>query len=252
MPSCKRLRLLFCILPTFFVTVMVAQTPPATLPNAPSSTQNTPPAQWDPQPSEGRVLGIVPEFNVTSYKDAKPLTPRGKWRLFVKQTFDPFQFVGAAFTSGISQATNQFPEYGQGALGYGKRYGAGLADSVDGAFWGNFVLPVLLKEDPRYFRLGEGSFAHRTLYAVSASVVTRNDSGRRRFNFSNVFGNLIAGGISNAYYPQSDRGVGLTFQRAGVVTALGALGGIGQEFLPDIDRKLFHHKKTAPPPPTHP
>ncbi len=242
MIQARKLRLLNWILLILTPGLLLAQAAPASPPAAPSG-QTTGPKQANPEPSGGRVLGVVPEFNVTSYHDAKPLTPGGKWHLFVKQTFDPFQFVGVAFTSGISQAENQFPEYGQGAVGFGKRYGAGLADNVDGAFWGNFVLPVILKEDPRYFRLGEGSVMHRTGYAMAAAVVTRTDSGARRFNFSNVLGNLIAGGISNAYYPQSDRGVGLTFQRAGVVTGMGAIGGIAQEFLPDIDRKLFHRKK---------
>ncbi len=224
------------------VPALFAQTPPSNPPAAPSG-HTTAPAQENPKPSGGRVLGVVPEFNVASYQDAKPLTPGGKWHLFVKQTFDPFQFVGVGFTSGISQAQDQFTEYGQGAAGYGKRYAAGLADNVDGAFWGNFVLPVILKEDPRYFRLGKGSTMHRIGYAMATSVVTRTDKGTRRFNFSNVLGNLIAGGIANTYYPQSERGIGLTFQRAGVVTAMGALGGIAQEFLPDIDRKLFHRQK---------
>lgn len=227
---------------------LTGQNPPSTLPNAPSAQQQESQKQSSPEPSGGRVFGVVPEFNVTSYKDVKPLTASGKWHLFVKQTFDPFQFVGVAFTSGISQAQNQFPEYGQGGLGYAKRYGAGLADSVDGSFWGGFVLPVLLKEDPRYFRLGEGSGMHRVLYAASTTFVTRTDSGHRRFNFSNVLGNIIAGGIANTYYPQSDRGVGLTFQRAAVVTAMGAVGGIAEEFLPDIDRKILHrHKKDKQP-----
>jgi hypothetical protein len=226
---------------------LMGQNPPVTPPNAPSAQPSETQKQSDPQPSGGRVLGVVPEFNVASLKDSKPLSASGKWHLFVKQTFDPFQFVGVALTSGISQAQNQFPEYGQGGLGYAKRYGAGLADSVDGSFWGSFVLPVLLKEDPRYFRLGEGGTMHRVLYAASTTFVTRTDSGHRRFNFSNVLGNIIAGGISNSYYPDSERGVGLTFQRAAVVTGMGAVGGIAEEFLPDIDRKIFHRHKKNPP-----
>jgi len=212
------------------------------LPDAPSA-QKQKPKESKPEPSGGKVFGIVPEFNVISAKDAKPLTAKGKWRLFVKQTADPFTFVGAAFTSGLGQATDNFHDYGQGWAGYGKRFGAATADSVDGSLWGGFIFPVMLKQDPRYFRLGEGSTKHRIGYAVSRVAVTRTDSGHRAFNFSEVLGNLVAGGIANTYYPESDRGIGLTFERAGVVTALGTLGKIGQEFLPDIDRKLFHRQK---------
>lgn len=214
------------------------------LPDAPSAQKESSTAT-----SEGYVLGVIPQFNVTDAKNTKPLTPGGKFHLFVRQTFDPFQFIGVGFVAGIGQARDSFPDYGQGALGYAKRYGAALADNVNGAFWGNYVLPVALKEDPRYFRLGEGGTWHRVGYSLSRTVVTRTDSGNSRFNFSNIFGNIIAGGFSNLYYPQSDRGVGLTFQRAAVVTALGAVGGIGQEFLPDIDRMIFRHKKKQPPTP---
>ena len=53
--------------------------------------------------------------------------------------------------------------FGQGAAGYFKRFGASYADTADGNFWGNAVLPVLLKEDPRYYRMGSGSFVRRFL-----------------------------------------------------------------------------------------
>ena len=223
----------------------IAQTtPPPDLPDAPSAQQSR---ESKPKPSGGRVFGIVPEFNVTSQRDARPLTAGGKWRLFVKQTVDPFTFVGAAFTSGLGQATDSFHDYGQGMAGYGKRFGAATADSVDGSLWGGFIFPVLFRQDPRYFRLGKGSMKHRIGYAMSRVVVTRTDSGHHAFNFSEVLGNLVAGGIANTYYPDADRGLGLTFQRAGVVTALGTLGKLGQEILPDIDRKFFHREVKAKP-----
>jgi hypothetical protein len=229
-----------------FCTGVAAQNLPfADLPEAPSAQQSSEqqPKESKPKPSGGRVFGIVPEFNVTSIKDAEPLTAKEKWRLFVKQTANPFTFVGAAFTSGLGQTTDSFHDYGQGWEGYGKRFGAATADSVDGSLWGGLIFPVMFKQDPRYFRQGEGSMKHRTSYAMSRVVVTRTDSGHRAFNFSEILGNLVAGGIANSYYPESDRGVGLTFRRAGVVTALGMLGKIGQEFLPDIDRKIFHREK---------
>lgn len=230
------------ILLIFCAAAAAQNSQPSTLPDAPSAQQSK---ESSPKPSGGHVFGIVPQFNVTDARDAKPLTPKGKWRLFVKQTADPFTFLGAAFTSGIGQATDEFPAYGQGAAGYGKRFGAATADSVDSSLWGGFLLPVLFKEDPRYFRLGDGTIMHRSTYAMSRVVITRSDSGHRAFNFSEILGNLVAGGIANTYYPEADRGVGLTLRRAAVVSALGTLGKIGQEFLPDIDRKFFHRHKRS-------
>jgi hypothetical protein len=147
----------------------------------------------------------------------------------------------------MNQAEDNFPGYGQGASGYFKRFGASYADSVDGVFWGNAVYPVLLHEDPRYFRRGSRTFKSRFLYSVSTTVRARRDNGTWGFNYANVLGNFTAGGISNLYYPSTDRGFGLTMQGAATVTAEGAIGALFVEFWPDISRKLFHRKLPAEP-----
>ena len=190
-----------------------------------------------------RILGVLPAFQVTNDMNAPPLTVKAKFKLAIRGAVDPVAFLGAAAIAGIGQAENNFPEYGQGAAGYGKRVGAAYLDGFDGAMLGNAVLPSILREDPRYFRLGKGGFKKRFVHAILIPVWTKWDSGRWGPNFGNVGGNIAAGGISNLYYPASDRGVGLTFQRAAVVTATGALGNIGLEFWPDISRKLFGDKK---------
>jgi hypothetical protein len=200
----------------------------------------------DDQESHQRVLGLAPMFTVVNdASKARALTVGEKWQLFYRQTYDPFQFVTAGLSSAISQAENQFPEYGQGMKGYARRYGAGFADNSLGAFFGNFALPSLLHDDPRYFRRGSGPFMSRLLHAAGASVWTRRDDGTSRPNYANVGGNLIGCAIGNLYYPKSDRGVGTTFERGFQVTAYGAIGGVFQEFWPDIQNKIFKkHKQT--------
>ena len=118
--------------------------------------------------------------------------------------------------------------------GCGVAAGVAFADNFDGNFWGNAVLPSLLHQDPRYYRLGHGKVMHRILYAASTTVICKGDNGHWQPNISNVTGNLIAGGISNLYYPAADRGVGLTFQRGLTVTATGGLGALAEEFYPDV------------------
>ena len=198
------------------------------------------------------MLGL-PQFTVTEGTSAPPLTRRGKFLLFYKTTFDPAEFVLVGLESGISQAENSYPGYGQGAAGYGKRYGAAFADQATSGFFGVFLYPTLLKEDPRYFRLGQGSTAHRFGYALTRVVICHKDNGGRTFNWSNVLGALSSGSISNAYYPQADRGFGLTMERAGISLVYGSLGGLGSEFWPDLQKKLFHrHPKAASPPASQP
>lgn len=228
-----------------------AQQPPATAQQKSSEPQKQPtPEQKKPakdQETHQRVLGLAPMFNVVNdASKARPLSVGEKWKLFYRQTYDPFQFLATGVSAAISQADNQFPEYGQGMQGYGKRYGASLADSSLGAFFGNFALPSLLHDDPRYFRKGSGPFKNRLLHAIGASVITRRDNGSSRPNYSNVFGNLIGCAIGNVYYPQSERTVSDTVSRGLQVTAAGSIGGIFQEFWPDIQKKLFKHHDKVP------
>jgi hypothetical protein len=194
------------------------------------------------QQEKQRIMGVIPNFNTTDLQNAVALTPRQKFHLAFKSASDPFQAVAAGLTAGMNQAENSFPGYGQGAQGYFKRFGASYADSVDGTFWGNAVYPILFHEDPRYFRRGHGSFKSRFLYSVSTTVWTRRDNGNWGPNYANVLGNFTAGGISNLYYPSTDRGFGLTMQGAATVTAEGAIGALFVEFWPDISHKLFHKK----------
>lgn len=225
-----------------------------------SSSSTTPPAQTKEQQQQRseeelkkeekqRILGVVPNFNTTNDQNAPPLTPKQKFDLDFHSSVDPFVFVFAGIDAAEEQAEDTFPEYGQGAEGYAKRFGASYADTFDGNLWGNAILPVLLHEDPRYFRKGTGSFMSRFLYSAATTVWSRRDNATWGPNYANVGGNFIAGGISNLYYPQSDRGFSLTVTRALTVTAEGSIGSEFVEFWPDISQHLFHKKDqslTAP------
>jgi hypothetical protein len=209
---------------------------------SPALTQQERAEQQLRQQEKQRIAGVVPNFNVSYDKDAPPLSRKQKLHLAFHTAIDPVSFVLAGFDAGLSQAEDDFPEYRQGAQGYAKRFGASYADNFDGTMLGNAIFPILLKQDPRYFRRGQGRFTTRLLYSISTTVWCKNDNGSHGFNYSNILGNLAAGGISNLYYPASDRGAGLTFERGFTVTAYGAFGGVFNEFWPDIARKIFKDK----------
>jgi hypothetical protein len=208
------------------------------------------------QQERQRIAGVVPNFNVSYNENAAPLSRKQKLHLAFKTAVDPVAFGIAAFDAGLSQAENEFPGYHQGAEGYAKRFGASYADNFDGTMLGNALFPILLKQDPRYFRRGKGRFSTRLLYSLSTTVWCKNDNGKRGPNYSNILGNLAAGGISNLYYPSTDRGAALTFERGFTVTAYGAFGGVFNEFWPDIAQKIFKNRlaKLQPnvPPPAAP
>lgn len=186
------------------------------------------------------LLGVVPTYNAVYSGEALPLNAKQKFDLAFTGAITAYQFALTGIVAAIGQAQDNFPEYGQGMEGYAKRFGAGYADYFDGAILGNALFPVLLHQDPRYFRKGTGSFKGRLWHAAGSTVICKGDNGKWQPNVSNVIGNIAAGGISNFYYPASDRGVGLTFERGMVVTAEGAIGAVLLEFAPDIQKYVFH------------
>ncbi len=220
----------------------------ADLPDSPSEVARKQ-KENDEQRRPSRLMRILRPYGTVEHEQAGPLTPHQKFHFFARNTVDAVQFGIVGLEAGISQATGQFPEYGQGAQGYGKRYGAGLADSTSSRFFGNFFYPVIFKEDPRYFRSGKGSFTRRLFYAVSRELVAKKDNGGTEFHYSNTLAAITAGAISNAYYPPRDRGFGLTMGRAGISLLIGSAQCVRQEFWPEIQRKLLRrrHKTQSSP-----
>jgi hypothetical protein len=214
-------------------------------PDAPQKTQEQIAEEQLKQEKKQRALGFLPSFN-TSYNDnAVSLTAKQKFKLAFTSSTDPVQFGVAGVVALIGQAEGSDYGYGGGIGGYGKRFGADYADSFDGAMIGNALLPSILHQDPRYFRRGYGSKTQRMLYAISTTVICRHDvTGKREPNYSNVLGNVAAGGISNLYVPENERGVWNTFEGAILVTGEGGVGSILQEFWPDLSRRFLHKDPT--------
>lgn len=152
----------------------------------------------------------------------------------------PFTFLTAAGSAGISQASDSHKAWGQGAEGYGKRYGAAFADAATYNYLGVAVFPSIFHQDPRYFSKGSGGFFSRVGYAASRSLVTRGDSGRKQFNISNVMGAFASGGIGTAYYPDNEREAGDAAVRGALQLAYNAAWNALMEFAPDVKRKIFH------------
>ena len=147
----------------------------------------------------------------------------------------------APLVAAYHEALDEDTGYGWGWEGFGKRSGAAYLDAFDGTMIGNGILPAILHQDPRYFRLGHGTTTHRILYALATNVVCKHDNtGKWEPNYSNVAGNIISGAISNLYYPASDSGWGQTISNGMIVTAEGGFGSLFQEFWPDISRKILH------------
>jgi hypothetical protein len=215
---------------------------PADPNDPPSSTQSD-------AGSKDRLFFALPNFlTLENSAHVPPMTAGQKYKVAVRSSFDYVQYPWYAVLAGISQAQNSEPGYGQGAEGYGKRFGAAFADGTIENFMVNAVVPAALHTDPRYYQLGKGGFVHRTGYALSRLFVTRTDSGHNTFNFGEIGGSLGAAAISTySYHPEADKNFPNTASVWGTQVGYDAIRIVLNEFWPDIRRK-FHKTKSEPQP----
>jgi hypothetical protein len=163
---------------------------------------------------------------------------KDKFLLFAENMVDPVTFLSAGFNAGISQAENDDPSFGQGAAGYGRRYGVNLLGQASGDFFKDFAYPTIFLEDPRYYRQIHGSAGSRLLHALEHSVVAYREDGTRMFNFSEWLGTASTVALSNTYHPDNRRGFSPAAQRVGYSVASDAGFDVLREFWPEIAHKL--------------
>ena len=190
-----------------------------------------------------RILYIIPNYRaVSADANVPPLDAKGKFKLFVEDSFDYSTFLYVGFLSGIGMAQKSVPQFSDGADSFARYYYHIFADQAVGNFFTEFALASAFKQDPRYFTLGRGGFLKRTGYALSRLAVTRTDSGGSAINFSEIVGNGAAAGISGLYYPAQYRTWTKTGQRWEEQLALDGVFNVVKEFWPDIRHSVLHQK----------
>jgi hypothetical protein len=251
MPQLKLVSPLLC---GFLLTLaihpsrLLAQESPSSLPDAPQpqnqSKQANPKQNGQPaKPSKNHIFWVIPNYRADeNTAEIKPLTPGAKFKIAVDDSFDPSAFLVAGVLAGLADAQNSYREYGDGAESLGKYYAASFADQAIGNMMTEAVFPIALHQDPRYFVKGRGGFLKRTGYAISREVITRGDDGRSQFNTSELAGNAVAAGISNAYAPAAERSLGKTTSKWGQQLGLDTFFNVLKEFWPDVRDKLFHQR----------
>jgi hypothetical protein len=233
------------------------QAPPAQQPLADSSSSQqpeTPEKKKDDQEndrqgktsatSKDRLFYTLPNFlTLENASQVPPMTSGQKFKVVARSSFDYVQYPWYGFLAGISQAENSEPGYGQGAQGYGKRFGAAMADGTIENFMTSALLPSVLHQDPRFFQSGKGGFWHRTGYAVTRIVVTRSDSGTSQPNYSEIIGSALSAGISTySYHPHADKTLRNTASVWGSQIGYDTITYVVKEFWPDIRRKIRKNK----------
>jgi len=218
-----------------------------------SSDENTLPDTPDPQnakdqrdPQTKRILGIIPNFRAISTDEKLP--PQSVKEKFVTASEDSFDYSSVfipLLLAVYSQQTNATPEFGHGGPAFARYFWHDAVDQTSENYMVEFVVPVITHEDTRYYTLGRGGFMKRTGYALSRAVVTRSDSDKEVFNFSEVVGAGASAGLSSLYYPTRERSLGNTGKEWGLDVGIDAASFVAKEFWPDINHWLFHGAKPS-------
>ncbi len=189
---------------------------------------------------EQRFAGLLPNYFVTYDPAAAPLKAKQKFDLTWRTLLDPSTFVITGLIAGGEQIEHTHKGFGQGAQGYAERYGTSYGDFAANLGLEKALMPILFRQDPRYFYKGKGSTGSRFVYAVSRSVVCQGDNKHAQFCYSSVIGRFASEFLTNLYYPAPDR---LSTKATLGTSALGiggrAIGNLFQEF---IARKLTRRK----------
>ena len=197
------------------------------------------------EPENKRILGIIPNYRTSpSLTNYEPISAREKLVIATQDSFDRGTVILAAAFAGEGQLTNANRSFGQGAAGYGRYFGTSYADFVIGNYMTEAIYPVILHQDPRYFRRGTGSGWSRLGYAIGQTFWTHSDSGRMQFNYSELLGNSTAVAISNAYY-QDNRDVSSALTKLASQIGVDMAANVLKEFSSDLNRKFFRkHRDT--------
>jgi hypothetical protein len=221
--------------------IAAAQTPSNSrtpLPDAPSAVQ-----QHAVSGKSQPVVAVPPSATTQTPAERpyRPLTPRQKFDHFLRYTYSPYTVASALYDATYAQATGDPAGYGGGMEGWGKRFGASMASTEARSFFGTFLFPTVLRQDPRYFPMYRGSMVRRGMHALSRLIATRADDGHTTFNSSGMLAIAFNESLKNAYMPERQRGLDITFSRMLGALQSDATGYVLREFTPDLMRMVRRH-----------
>jgi hypothetical protein len=220
----------------------------AAVPDAPQTAPPQATTEEERLPQTKRILGIIPNFRAVSTDVTLPPQPvKEKFMDATKDSFDYSSILIPGVIAGYAMAENSYPEFHQGAAGYARYFWHAAVDQTSENYMVEFVVPVLTREDTRYYTLGRGGLVKRAGYALSRAVVTRNDAGNETFNLSEIVGAGAASGLSSLYYPTRERSFSNTASEWGLDIGIDAASFMAREFWPDINRRVFRGKNRMDP-----
>lgn len=168
----------------------------------------------------------------------KPLTPKEKAWLAIRNLGDPFNFVTIAGNSAIFVATDPQSPYGPGFSGFADNMGVSYTEDATSEFFGTFLIPSIMRQDPHYHRMPHATIPRRVLHTIAQIGWTQGDHGRNMVNYADLVGFAIDDEIANLYVPgrQTDLPASAARYATGLATA--PLDNMITEFLPDVARRI--------------
>lgn len=207
--------------------------------------QSNTPANAAPEPQAKRIFWIIPNFRTSPVLvPYEPITAAEKFHIATLDSFDRGTFALGALFGAEAQLTKANPSFGQGVPGYAHYFATAYADYAIGDYMTEAIFPVMLRQDPRYFRRGTGGFWSRLGYAAGQIFWTHGDSGHGQFNLSEIAGNSTAVVVSMAYYPDNRTALDAV-SKLGSQLGVDMTSNILKEFWPDLERKFSRKHKSS-------
>jgi hypothetical protein len=196
-----------------------------------------------------RILGFMPNFrSVSGGAVPPPPTWKNNFKVATRQSFDYSSFIFLGITSMSAEGINAHPVLGKGVDGFWAYTWRGFLDKTDGTYLGAFFLPSLLREDTRYFAMGnEHSVPIRILYVMSRQVVARTYHGHQTPNIAGLGAKVLTQIVSRTYYPAGSTDFGVLATKFGYATMRDISFTAVREFYPDIAAHYIrkHREKVA-------
>jgi hypothetical protein len=167
-----------------------------------------------------------------------PMTWQQKGYLALHDLTDPGNLGTILGISAITIGADSHSAYGPGMKGFGRIVGYSLLQDATAQFFGAFAVPVIVHQDPRYFRMPHAPIAKRILYSVSRTVISRSDSGRSMPNYATLLQYPITAEIDNLYVPGIHPDAPSTTARIFLGYALDPANNLLNEFLPDVASRV--------------
>jgi len=177
----------------------------------------------------------------TNGPQVKPMTPREKAWLAARNVVDPFNALTILSLSAINVGMNSHSPVGPGMTGWGRDVGLSYTQDMTGEFFGTFLIPSIVHQDPHYHRMPKATIKRRVGHVIEQVVWTQGDNGKPMVNYADIVGFAIDEEFGNFYIPGRRTNLPSSAERYGIDLATAPIDNFITEFLPDVARRIHVH-----------